>query len=153
MITEWYHEGLTLHGLDMLHTALLNIKDHDHLVSLIRDNVITSNVLELDMGILGDARQETRYREEPTARDKLQEDLTPMAFQGDGKPDTPPLAWTVLWREQYCSWYGYYIPARIWRWGYIFWDAETLKSTKGLELLERQMEDFIDPRDDTYEWY
>jgi len=146
--TSWYCEGLTLHGLDLLHTALFAAEDHNQLVSLIRDNIVSSNIpIDVEEGIMGDTYQEIRYRERPTEQDKLQEAQTPMPFQGDGNPDLPPLAWTSFWRETYSSLYGYHIPAEMRHWGYVFWDAPTLQSTGALELLEREKEDFIDPRD------
>jgi hypothetical protein len=70
----------------------------------------------------------------------------PMPFQGDEMVNSPPLAWTVIWKETYSPLYGQFIPEELRRWGYVFWDASTLKSVGGLGLLERQWDSSQDPR-------
>jgi hypothetical protein len=68
-----------------------------------------------------------------------------MPFQGDGRSDTLPFAWTFLWREMYSSLYGNYIPDAFRPCGFVFWDAARFKSMDGIEFLEREMKDWQDP--------
>ncbi len=80
----------------------------------------------------------------------MQDDRRELVFEGDDSAHAPPLAWTTIWGGTYSNLYGHYIPDAMRKWGYIFWDAKTLKSTGGLELVERQWQDEWDedPRDD-----
>jgi hypothetical protein len=76
---------------------------------------------------------------------------TPMPFQGDGRSDTPSFAWTFLWREVYSCLYGAYTPGGLRSWGYVFWDESRLKSMGAIEVLEREMKDWWDPREEDEE--
>lgn len=147
-------EGLILKGLSLLHTAVLGVKDHEHLVSLMQENMeFTICYLDCYSGFVGSIVQEQLYGW-GAKRGKLMDDQTRMPFQGDDRIDTPPLAWTILWREVYSSLYGEFIPGALRRWGFVFWDASRLKSTGAIEVLQREMEDWQDPRhyDAPYEW-
>lgn len=63
-----------------------------------------------------------------------------MPFIGDGVPDEyeprPPLAWTLLWCEEYANLYGHYVPDNIRRWGYVMWDAARLEQTSAKDKLD-----------------
>ena len=83
----------------------------------------------------------------------MREDREPFLFRGDSDPDAPPQAWTTIWKETYSNLYGWYTSDEMRRWGYIFWDADRLAQTGGMELLKRQWEelwDDDDPRDDLH---
>ncbi|KAB8214643.1 hypothetical protein BDV33DRAFT_195900 [Aspergillus novoparasiticus] len=114
-------------GLDLLHMVIFEIKDHTHLVTTMQQHISwpTGNFLEGEA--LGESAH-TRY-----------------------KRNTPPLAWTLIWRGSYSNLYGYYVQDVIRRWGYVMWDATRLDRTGAKELLARQWQaDWgdTDPRDD-----
>jgi len=145
-----YLEGLTLRGLPLLNMVLFKIKDHSHLVSTIQQHMVSSyipfNAVE---GVLGETQQALQRERHPSERDRKQEHRAPFPFLGDGEPDMPPLAWTIIWNGTYSNLYGWYISDEMRRWGYVFWDAATLEGTVGREMLRRQWEEYWDddPRD------
>ncbi|KAJ3529597.1 hypothetical protein NM208_g9684 [Fusarium decemcellulare] len=143
-------EGTILRGLRPLHTVLFNIKDHQHLVCLMQENIVKS-YMSISDDIFSSTRQIMRREARPSDRDRMQDEKVPMPFPGDGVPDAPPLAWTMIWGSTYSNLYGWYIPDDIRHWGYIFWDAARLERTGGKELLQQQWEkcwEDQDPRDD-----
>ena len=85
----------------------------------------------------------------------MQDERAPLPFQGDcteGKAEAlPPLAWTMIWGGTYSNLYGCFIPDAMRRWGYVYWDAETLTRNGGEKVLMQQWElewEGDDPRDD-----
>ncbi|KAK5164814.1 uncharacterized protein LTR77_009478 [Saxophila tyrrhenica] len=88
-------------------------------------------LIEADSGVLGEYHQSRRNDENPTARDRMQGDRVALPFRGDGSPDAPSKAWTIMWKETYSNLYGWVVPNKMRRWGYIVWDAATLKATGG----------------------
>jgi hypothetical protein len=105
-----YVEGVIRKGLEYLRTAVFSIEDHEHLVSFMQKNMrFTSCVFDHEMGFVDLMVQEATY-EQGNSRGKLMDDRARMPFQGDESIDTPPLAWTILWRENYSSLYGELIP-------------------------------------------
>lgn len=146
---DLYLEGLTLRGLRPLHTVLFCIKDHEHLVSVIRKNIVQSYIpIRAYEGILSDSYQEFRYMNNPTDRDRLQESRVQLPFRGDEEPDAPPLAWTIIWGGIYSNLYGFFISEELRRCGYVFWDAVRLESGDGIEVMERLKKDVVDVRND-----
>ena len=145
-----YLEGLTLRGLPLLNTVLFRIKDHQHLVSTIQQHMVSSYIpFNAAEGVLGETQQALRRESCTSERDRKQDQRFPFPFRGDGEPDAPPLAWTIIWGDTYSSLYGSYISDEMRRWGYVFWDATTLEGAMGREILERQWEEYWggDPRD------
>jgi hypothetical protein len=140
-----YYQGLIFKGVRLLHTMLFGIKDHEHLVSLMQENLTFGRHWLDDYGPMDESVQKRRYMARCPLGEKM-DAQTPMPFQGDGRSDTPPFGWTFLWREMYCSLFGDYIPKGLRASGYVFWDAERLRSMGGLEFLERQMKGWEDPR-------
>ncbi|KAL7916982.1 hypothetical protein ACQKWADRAFT_307934 [Trichoderma austrokoningii] len=147
-------EGTTLRGTSLLHTVLFEIKDHEHLVSLMQRHISSSYVpLNVSEGVFGETQQAIRRRDHPSEQDQMQEERVPCQFCGDGEPDTPPLAWTIIWGDTYSNLYGCYTLDEMRRWGYIFWDAARLESTGAREVLRRQWEESWgdeDPRDNLF---
>lgn len=140
MNRDHYLEGLTLcGGLPLLRTILVGIKNHAHLVSIIQQHMAPSyipfNALE---GLLGESEQELRITTHPAERDRLQAARAALEFAGDGEPDAPPLAWTMVWGGTYSSLYGHYIPDAMRRLGYVFWDEVRVRETGGDKVVERQ---------------
>ena len=142
---------MTLRGLHLLHTVLFKIRDHEHLVSTIQQQMGSSyiplNALE---GVLGEADQAMRRENRPSEQDRMQEERAPFPFRGDGGLDAPPLAWTTIWDGTYSNLYGWYVPDELRRWGYVFWDATRLEGSGAMEVLKQQWEqawDGDDPRD------
>ncbi|KAI0973597.1 hypothetical protein F4678DRAFT_405526 [Xylaria arbuscula] len=148
---ERYREGATIRGLSLLRTVLFGIRDHEHLVSLMQENITRSYIpFEPDDGVLDTTEQSRRRRNNPTLRDRMHESRVRFPFRGDDEPGSPPLAWTVIWGGTYSSMYGWYIPDELRRWGYVFWDAVRLESTGGSEVLKKQWQGRwhdLDPRD------
>lgn len=148
-------EGTALHGLPLLYTVIFKIKDHDHLVSTMQKHITSSyipfNTIE---GTLGDTQQYSRRSNNPSERDRMQEERAAFPFRGDSdEPDAPPLAWTIMWYDTYSNLYGHYVPDEMRRWGYVFWDAATLEDNGGKRVLHKQWEepyDACDPRDDLF---
>ncbi|KAI0515426.1 hypothetical protein F5B22DRAFT_607330 [Xylaria bambusicola] len=132
-------EGTTLRGLRLLHTVLFRLKDHSHLVSIMQEHITRSYIpLNAYEGYFGWTDQELRRRRNPSDRDRMQKAKVQFLFRGDAEPDGPPLAWIRIWKNTYSNLYGRYIPDEMRRWGFVFWDAATLESTRGMEVLERQ---------------
>lgn len=138
-----YLEGTVLQGLPLLYTVLSKGKDRKYFVSTMQQRITTSyipfNALE---GVLGETQQALRRQGHAAMREQMQDTL--YIFQGYGEPNAPPLAWTTIWGGTYSELYGWYISDEMRRWGYVFWDAERLKRTGGIEVLMRQWEDFWD---------
>lgn len=134
-------EGIALHGIPLLRTVLFGIRNHEHLVSTIREHMTMSYILMSQLGgVFSQRQQAMRRRIHPSDRHRMQEERAPFPFRGDGEPDAPPLAWTTLWGDTYSNMYGLYIPGDLRRWGYVFWDAARLEALGGKELLKRQWE-------------
>jgi hypothetical protein len=72
----------------------------------------------------------------PSDRDRAQSNGDGMPFERDHE-DRPPLAWVVLWRGRYSSWFGGRIPISVKRWGYVFWDCRRLNTSRGKDVVLR----------------
>ncbi|KAI1290533.1 hypothetical protein F5Y03DRAFT_378231, partial [Xylaria venustula] len=146
-----HREGATLRRLSLLRPVLFGIRDHEHLVSVMQENIIRPYIpFGPDDGVLDFTEQSIRRRNNPTLRDRMHALRVRCPFRGDDEPGSPPLAWTVIWGGTYSNMYGWYIPHELRRWGYVFWDAATLESTGGLDVLKKQWQDRwhnLDPRD------
>lgn len=139
-----------MRGLPLLNIVLFEIKGHEHLVSTIQKHMTSSYILFNALeGVLGETQQTVRRERQPSERDLKQEQRAPLPFRGDGDPDAPPLAWTIIWGGTYSNLYGWYTSDEMRRWGYVFWDEATLEGSGGREILEQQWEQCWDddPRD------
>lgn len=146
-----YIDGSTLQGLPLLHEVLFKIKDHEHLVSVMQDNLRTSPIsLDAMTGVFSSSDQDSRRSECPSERDRMQEERAPFPFRGDGEPGESPLAWTTIWGGTYSNLYGYYLTDTMRRCGYVFWDAARLERTGVMEVLVQEWKrewEQEDPRD------
>lgn len=145
-------EGTALRGFALLNTVLFRVQDHEDLISTMQQHMARSYIgLDALTGILGEAQQTLRRQTHPSERDKLQDERAPCSFSGDiDERMKPPAAWAVIWGDTYSNLVGWYIPDKIRRWGYVFWDAPRIESIGGRELLKQQFEeagDDVDPRD------
>lgn len=119
---------------------LFKIQDHEHLVSVMQQNIDLPFVhidTQPGIGILGETVQWARYSRNPTERDHLQKIRAELPFRGDGEPKSPPLAWTIIWNGTHSSLYGRCTSEDLRRCGYVLWDAATLESGGGLSLIKR----------------
>jgi hypothetical protein len=135
--------------LEFLHSAVFDVKEHEQLVSWLQENMTFQpcHLRDRDETLYRDTMQQEKLYREGSERSKKMDDQTPMPFQGDDRLDTPPLAWTILWREVYSSLYDSEVPRPLQLWGYVFWDESRLKSTGAIEVIEREMKEWTDPRD------
>lgn len=66
------------------------------------------------------------------------QDLT-FSFRGDTEPNAGSVAWSIIWRNL-DDLIDLDVSDALREWGYVFWDATTLKDTGGMEVLEREWE-------------
>ncbi|KAM0437874.1 hypothetical protein ACHAPT_002239 [Fusarium lateritium] len=148
-----YLEGTTLRGLPLLHTVLFQVKDHEHLVSTMQEQIRSSYIpINASEGLFGDTHQQMRRVHNPTERDRMQDDRVPLVFARD-ELHGPPRAWTMIWGDTYSNLFGSNTSDDIRRWGYVFWDVATLERTGGDKLLRRQWDECwegYDPREDSW---
>lgn len=98
--------------------------------------------------MLGESEIMTRRQNNPSERDRLELDRTPLPFRGDMEADSgddsgqlyPPLAWTVVWGGTYSNMYGWFTSKKLRRWGYVFWDAARIQNTTTETVLREQWE-------------
>jgi hypothetical protein len=136
-----------MQGLPLLR-SIISVENHDELVSTMQQHIVRSYLSFGSVtGVMGETQQSSRCENSPNRHHTLQEERAALLFSGDGAPDAPPLAWTILWRETYSALYGHFIPDSLRRCGYVFWDAATLEKCDGLEGVKEEFED-CDPRDD-----
>ncbi|KAI1957354.1 hypothetical protein LOZ58_005724 [Ophidiomyces ophidiicola] len=142
-------EGVISWGLEFLDIAL-SIKNHDHLVTVMQDNItyVWGSFLGF-FGPFGEASQYHLRNDHLSFRHEKQDRAEPLPFEGDDA-SLPPYAWTVIWGGTYSNYYGYYIRSSFRDWGYIFWDKHRLAHPSLIEAFESQNSDY-DPRKD--HWY
>ncbi|KJZ75413.1 hypothetical protein HIM_05109 [Hirsutella minnesotensis 3608] len=141
-------------GLKFLYTVTFKIKNHDHLVKIMQENI------DYPVGdflgsfeALGETVQEDRQLHIPSVREEKQQRRDPLPFRGDTPLDDinelhPPLAWTIIWQDTYSNLFGEWIPEKYRLWGYVMWDSTRLESTGAKDVLLRQRgEEDWDPRD------
>ncbi|KAI1394417.1 uncharacterized protein F4822DRAFT_388120 [Hypoxylon trugodes] len=139
--------GTTSRGLGLLHKIIFQIKDHEHLVSTMQEQMKTGEFF--DESNLSQACQRCRRDEEPSERDLKQERLDPLLFVGDIESQ-PPLAWTLIWGDTYSNIYGHYISDEFRKWAYVMWDKTRLEREGATDELLREWEarwGGQDPRD------
>ncbi|KAI1980024.1 hypothetical protein LOZ53_006254 [Ophidiomyces ophidiicola] len=142
-------EGVISWGLEFLDIAL-SIKNHDHLVTVMQDNI--TYVWGYFLGFFGpfsESAQDNLRDNHLTFRHEKQDRAEPLPFQGDDA-SLPPYAWTVIWSGTYSNYYGYCIRSSFRDWGYIFWDKHRLAHPSLIEAFESQ-NSYYDPREE--HWY
>ncbi|KAL1859459.1 hypothetical protein Daus18300_009604 [Diaporthe australafricana] len=147
------------HGLRLLSDSI-KTEDHGQLADTIRAVIVSGSDGNMPVGIYGedwiddavwDYNQEARREQWPSHRDSAQDSSQKMIFDGDAL-DSPPLAWTLFWKEEYSNLFGSHIPKGLRRWGFVMWDATRLDSTakEAISLEWDYMYDMTDPREDDY---
>lgn len=124
---------------------LLNIEDHEKLVfkmqrCLTHDQNLDAPVrTAIGLAAQSDRREmSTRF---PDKRDEAEQRQDPIRFTGDTvPPNSPPLAWVLLWGGKYANIYGEYVPEPLRRWGYVIWDKIRWDGMDAKELIARQWE-------------
>lgn len=134
--------------------SVLLIQDHDELAATLRANVdYRTWHMWLD-DVTGNTDMHERWERSYSERDFAQDEQRPIPFGGDD-PDSPPLAWVLIWGETYSNLFGTFIPKSLRRWGYIMWDASRLEETGAREILMREWDDMWqggDYRDSLRAW-
>lgn len=136
-------------GLELLHTALFKMKDHEHLVTTMQKSISMGG--QIFEGALIQRTRRGQPEEQLSERDLKQQARDPLPFAGDVEPDahgpSPPLAWTLMWKGTYSNMYGDSLGYSddIRRWGYVMWDAARLETEGGKDLLLRQWGSGYDP--------
>ncbi len=136
-------------GLELLHTVLFKMRDHEHLVTTMQKSLSLGG--ELFVEAFSESTQWIRRKEQLTERDLRQQARDPLPFVGDLDSDThgscPPLAWTLIWKGTYSNLYGEHLGDEMRLWGFVMWDAARLETEGGKALLLRQWDIDWDPRD------
>lgn len=151
-------DSMLRHGLT-LQSALLRITDHEELVRLERQSILSVRgahgggtyddwIGEAVSSHHQHTRQTDWYSEEDAAQDRR--DKTP--FDED-TPDLSPLAWVTFWRVEASNLFGAYVPRTFRRWGYVMWDAARLEPSGAMQYMELERRwPGGDPREDSYAW-
>jgi hypothetical protein len=130
-----------------LFRKILETEKFDELVQLVQATIRWPSGYTLGQCLSSDAQMYRRF-----AADRLSEyeqaeiDKKKIVFTGD-EVDAPPLAWVLLWGEEYSNWFGEVVPLSLHDWGYVFWDKRRLMETGGKDrvLRDRWLKD-DDPR-------
>ncbi|KJK73997.1 hypothetical protein H634G_10728 [Metarhizium anisopliae BRIP 53293] len=134
--------GTISRGLELLYSVIFKVKDHEHLVSMMQEEISfpLGNVLD---DAFSEGAQFHRRRNHPSKRDLKQTRRKPLPFTGETNASDllPPLGWTIIWHGTYSNLYGYYVQDCIRRWGYVIWDAVRLERTNATEVLAQQWRD------------
>ncbi|KID81869.1 hypothetical protein MGU_10780 [Metarhizium guizhouense ARSEF 977] len=134
--------GTTSRGLELLHSVIFKVKDHEHLVSMMQEEISfpLGNVLD---DAFSEGAQFHRRHNHPSERDLKQTRREPLPFTGETNANDllPPLGWTIIWHGTYSNLYGYYIQDCIRRWGYVMWDAARLERANATKVLAQQWQD------------
>lgn len=122
-----------IQGLPLM-SAVFRVDDHEKLVEMMRTHITKASsfadrLTSGDDHWLDDAAQSTEQDERaenwPSERDFAQNTRATMIFDIDSL-DHPPLAWNIIWGDQYSNLFGWYIPKDLRLWGYVIWDAQRL---------------------------
>lgn len=103
------------------------------------------------------AAQNRQRHLNPSERHRMTAERVPFPFPGDRLPDDalgvdklPPVTWTIVWRDTYSNLFGAYTADDFRRWGYVFWDDDTVGRLSGRRVLLVQLDQNWaggDPRD------
>ncbi|KAK4143192.1 uncharacterized protein C8A04DRAFT_37728 [Dichotomopilus funicola] len=131
-------EAMLRHGLPVLAFAFKKLDDHDGLVELVRDSILSVEfhgagmystwMDEAVQDIHQHHRREQWYSEQYDGPEKRKE-KTP--FVKD-TPDQPPLAWVTFWYGKASNFFGPYVHEAFRRWGFVMWDGPRLRASGAL---------------------
>lgn len=127
---------LVSQGLPLL-ASVSRIQDHDELAATLRTNMHYDVWVTWLDDITGNTDMHERWERLYSDRDLAQDEGRPIPFRGDD-PDSPPLAWVLIWGETYSNLFGTFIPKPLRLWGYIMWDVRRLEETGAIERLMRE---------------
>ncbi|CAI6098918.1 unnamed protein product [Clonostachys chloroleuca] len=155
VVRRGYKIGLAASGLTLLLSFLKTEEPEKkwQMFTAIKDTVFMDEDWVCEA--TSDAMQQRRRQTQPSDRDAAQDRREPMVFSHD-TIDSPPLGWTLIWKETYSNIYGYYVPSSLRRWGYVMWDASRMGESGGIRVLHHMWkehygdeyhENVVDPRD------
>jgi hypothetical protein len=110
--------------------------DHEEFVQEMQYYLVHGNDANPE-NIMRWTNQCCRRERYPLEGDRLEARRARFPFSGDAE-DGPPLAWVIYWKGRYSNGYGGAIPASLQSWGYVFWDRERLRESKGREEVRRK---------------
>lgn len=136
-----------IQGLPLL-SAVFGADDHESLVEMIRNRVLDGSKFAdsfmpgsrthwLDLAT-DQLEQEERAVNWPSERDADQNSRKTMTFGGDSL-NSPPLAWTIIWKGRYGNLFGSFIPKALQLWGYVFWDGQRLDAGVKEHIMTRYL--------------
>ncbi|WYZ42464.1 hypothetical protein EsH8_VI_000163 [Colletotrichum jinshuiense] len=139
-----YMNGTVSRGLKMT-ARLLAIHDHEKLVAKMEECLTHDQCLDAPLRlVLGTLAQDDRRQLStnfPSTRDITEQRRDLVDFAGDGiPPNTPPLAWVLLWNGRYANIYGDYVPELLRRCGYVIWDEQRWVDTQARDFIFKQWE-------------
>lgn len=139
-----YMNGTVSRGLKMA-ARLLAIHDHEKLVAKMEQCLTHDQCLDAPLRlVLGTLAQDDRRQLStnfPSTRDITEQRRDVVDFAGDGiPPNTPPLAWVLLWNGRYANIYGDYVPELLRRCGYVIWDEQRWIDTQARDFIFKQWE-------------
>ncbi len=117
---------------------MLRTRTHEGLVRRAQKYATENAWFEFD-SCLDWTFQERRRHLHPTEGDRLERESAPLLFDGDTL-DGPPLAWVTLWGGRYVNTYGDTVPQSLKQWGHVFWDADRLRESGGVERIQHERE-------------
>ncbi|KAG8157991.1 hypothetical protein KVR01_012263 [Diaporthe batatas] len=132
---------LVSQGLPLM-ASVLRIRDREELAATLRANMDSGyRVWHMWLDdVTGNTDMNERWERSYSERDLAQDEQRPIPFRGDS-PDSPPLAWVLIWGETYSNLFGIFIPKPLHLWGYIMWDARRMEETGARERLMREWDD------------
>ncbi|KAH6624024.1 hypothetical protein B0J18DRAFT_427087 [Chaetomium sp. MPI-SDFR-AT-0129] len=131
-------EAMLRHGLPVLALAFQKMEDHDGLVELVRESILSleshdvnsySDWMDEAVHYLPQAdRREQWYSEQYDGPEKRKEKTPFVKYT----PDQPPLAWVTFWYSEASNFFGPYVHRAFRRWGFVMWDGPRLRASGAL---------------------
>lgn len=144
-LRDVYLDGIVSRGVELLHFILFQIKDHEHLLSTIPQQITCPMIM--NYGHFLHLMWERVWSDEfdhPLELDQDFEDeeynpTTP--FHGDNG-GFPSLAWTLIKKDYQADLLDGVLGEEFRGWGYVMWDAARLEQTGAKELILARSGDF-----------
>lgn len=135
-------EGTIFRGLKVA-VRLFAVDDHDTLVvkvsRSIEPNPVEDPPAQYCFSSYAQKRKRDNPKRSPDARDEAERRRDLMEFGGDAvPPDTPPIAWVILWDGKYVNFFGECVPGGLSEWGYVIWCERRLAQAGVKETIFKQ---------------
>lgn len=128
-----YLDGIVLRGVELLHHVIFKIKDHDHLLATVPQQIKCPMGLSI-FRFLCYMHHTAWYSDHHRHPSDQKERKPTTSFHGDGG-EFPSLAWTLVKNDQdegRCR--SSIVDAHFRDWGYVMWDAARLEQTGAKEF-------------------